>query len=112
MYWLEAGTTLRSRESVVFSGLHSLEQMLYWLPEGPAIAILVSQKVTRELVLTCSGQEQIQSLHRAMGRIGSVRVVSSQAETDTYTYHGVWIVTAIDHQPEDKAVVTMYNMPG
>lgn len=112
MYWLEAGTNLRSRESVVFSGLHSLEQMVYWLPEQPAIAVLILQKVTREFVLTCSGREQIQSLHRSMDRIGSVRVVSSEAETNTYTYHGVWIVTAIDHQPGDEAVVTMYNMPG
>ena len=63
---MKAGTTLCSRESVAFSGLHSLEQAVYYLPEQPAIAVLVSQKVTCELVLTCTGQEAISSLVTAM----------------------------------------------
>ena len=114
MYWLKAGTTLRSRESVAFSGLHSLEQVVYYLPEQPAIAVLVSQKVTREMMLTCTGQEAISSLTRAMDQISDVRIVSFQAETNTFTYHGLWLITAIDQQEGqdlNQAVVTMYNMP-
>ena len=119
MYWLKAGTTLRSRESVAFSGLHSLKQVVYYLLEQPAIAVLVMQKVTREMMLTCTGQEAISSLTRAMDQISDVRIVSFQAETNTFTYHGLWLITAIEHQSDrrqegqdlNQAVVTMYNMP-
>lgn len=98
---------------MVFSGLHSMEQDVYFLPEPAiAIAILVSQKVTREMLVTCSGQEPIRSLQKAMDRISSVRIVSCEEEFKRFIYHGVWIITAIDHQPGDQAVLTMYNMPG
>lgn len=112
MYWLQPGTTLRSRNSVVFAGLHSLQQAVYFLPEesAMAIAVLVSQPVKREMVVPCSGHEAIQSMQITMQRIGSLRVVSSQH--NMYTYHGVWMITSIDKQSEEQAAVTMFNMPG
>lgn len=119
MYWLEPGTPLRSRPSVVFSGVHSMEQPVYFLPQDilpdksvMAIAMLVSQPVTREMTVECSGREPIRSLQTAMKRISNVRILSFQAETNSYIYHGVWMITAIDHRSEDQAAVTMYNMPG
>lgn len=116
MYWLEPGTLLHGRESVMFSGLHSLEsgQVVFFLPEesAMAIAILVSQRVTREMVLQSSGRDPIQSLQKSMKHIGGVRIVSFQADTNEYIYHGMWLITSIEHQSENQATVTMYNMPG
>ena len=65
-------------------------------------------------MLTFSGQEAISSLTKAMDQISDVRIVSFQAETNTFTYHGLWLITAIDQQEGqdlNQAVVTMYNMP-
>ena len=114
MYWLEPEAVLRSRESVVFSGVHSLEQNVYYLPEesGVAIAIYVSQPVTREMKVACSGREPIQSLQKASDRLSNVRIVSFQADKEVYTYHGMWLITAIDTESEDQAIFTMFNMPG
>lgn len=99
---------------MIFSGLHSLEQPVYYLPQehAMAIAILVSQKVTREMVVQCSGHEPIQSLQTAYERISNVRIISLPLELGVYTYHGVWVITSIVKQSEDQAAVTMYNMPG
>lgn len=114
MYWLEPETLLRNRESVVFSGVHSLEQNVYYLPEdsGVAIAIYVSQPVTREMKVACSGHEPIQSLQKAFDCLNNVRIVSFQADKEVYTYHGVWLITAINTESEDQASGTMLNMPG
>lgn len=114
MYWLDPEAVLRSRESVVFSGVHSLEQNVYFLPEdsGVAIAIYVSQPVTREMKVACSGREPIQSLHKAFDCLSNVRILSFQADKEVYTYHGVWLITAINTESEDQATFTMFNMPG
>lgn len=119
MYWLEPGTTFSSKDSVIFSGVHSMEQAVYFLPQDflpdksvMAIAVLVSQQVTREIVVQCVGHEPIQSMQSAMRAISNVRVVSLPQGSDVYTYNGVWMITSIDKQSEEQAAVTMYNMPG
>ena len=98
---------------MIFSGLHSLEQVMYFLPEecAMAIAVLVSQPVKREMVVLCSGHEPIQSMQITMQQIGNVRVVSLPLGSNVYTYHGVWMITSIDKQSEEQAAVTMFNMP-
>ena len=114
MYYLKPGTIFSSRDSVMFSGVHSLDQPVYFLPgeSAMAIAVLVSQPVTVELVVQCSGHGAIKSMHNTYRRIGSVRVVSLPPGSSVYTYHGIWMVTSIDKQSDKQATVTMYNMPG
>ena len=99
---------------MIFSGLHSLEQIVYFLPgeSAVAIAVLVSQPVQREMVVLCSGHEAIQSMQTMMQRIGNVRVVSLLPGSNVYTYHGVWMITSIDKQSGEQAAVSMFNMPG
>ena len=87
---------------------------MYFQPgeSGMAIAVMVSQPVTVELVVQCSGHEAIRSMHNTMRRIGSVRVISLPPGSSVYTYHGIWMITSIDKQTDKQAAVTMYNMPG
>ena len=64
VYWLRPGATFSNKSNVVFSGLHSLQQTVYYeLPE-PALAILVA-KAAEDMVLSCQGRDAIQSLRVA-----------------------------------------------
>lgn len=114
MYWLKPETPLHSRESVIFSGLHSLEQAVYFLPEesAMAIAIYVLQPVTRTMKVDCLGEAPIQSMQLAMDCLNSVRVVSFHESDNMHMYHGMWLITDIDRQSADQATVTFFNMPG
>lgn len=114
VYWLKPGTRLRSRESVVFSGLHSLEEAVYFLPEesAMAIALYVLQPVAREIQVKCMGRAPIQSMQLAMACLNSLRIVSFNETDEMYMYHGMWLITNIDSESEQQAIVTLLNMPG
>ena len=96
---------------LLFAGLHSLNQQLYFYPRQPALAVLVQQPVKEEMVVTCMcGAEGISRLHLARKRISYLRVVSSAAD-DRFTYHGVWMITKVAEQSDVVATVSMISMP-
>ena len=107
MYWLEPGTTFYHKSSVHFAGLHSLDQPVYFEPDQPALTIVVQQAVQDEMSMVCTGAEAIRSLQLAMKHISYVRLVSLDAVSRLYTYHGVWLITAVDKQSEDQAHLSM-----
>ncbi len=111
MYWLEPGTSFDSKSGLHFAGLHSLAQQVYFQPNQPALAVLVQQPVEDEMSVTCTGDEAVCSLQLARKRVSYVRIVSLDAATNVYKYHGVWLITEIDEQSKDRAQVSMISMP-
>ena len=110
MYWLRPGAVFESKSIVLFTGLHSLSQQLYFYPRQPALAILVHQPVEEEMVVTCTcGTEGISSLHLAQKRITYVRVVTSTPD-DKFTFQGVYMITKLDRQSDKAVQVSMISM--
>ena len=110
MYWLRPGTVFDSKSLVAFSGLHSLQQQVYFYPNQPALAVLVQHPVQEEMIVHCTSQaEGIRSLHLAHRRISYLRVVSMSAEK--FTYHGVWMITKMEQHSAEAAEVAMISMP-
>lgn len=68
VYWLQPGATISSKSSVMFSGLHSLQQTLYYELPKSAFAILVAA-ADRHMVLQCQGRDACQSLRIAFDEI-------------------------------------------
>ena len=111
MYWLRPGTAFESKSIVLFTGLHSLDEQLYFYPRQPALAILVQQPVEEEMVVTCTcGAEGSSSVCLAQKRITYVRVVSSAAG-NRFTFHGVCMIKKLDQQSDEVAQVSMISMP-
>ena len=111
MYWLRPGAVFESKSIVFFTGLHSLDEQLYFYPRQPALAILVNQPVEEEMFVTCTcGAKGISSLRLAQRRITYVHVVGSTAD-NRFVFHGVWMITGLYQQSDTVVQVSMMSMP-